>query len=93
MRRAAAVLALATMLALPLLTIASAATTTTPANNTKGALLAVRFDRWQLGYKRRNTFETQRSIISDSTAIVMHMRIGMIKFDDEASAITYNITV
>ena len=30
----------------------------TAANNTNGAILAVRFDQWRLGWKRRMTIET-----------------------------------
>lgn len=63
----------------------------TAANNTTGSILAVRWDQWRLGYKRRITFETTRVPSADSTEIVALMRVGMINRDNEASAISYNI--
>lgn len=65
---------------------------TTASNNTTGSILAVRWDQWRLGYKRRMTFEIERDAISDSTSIVVMMRVGMIYRDTEASAISYGIT-
>lgn len=66
---------------------------TTPANNTTGAILAVRWDQWKLGYKRAMTFEVQRDAISDTSTLVMGMRVGLINRDSEASAISYNVLV
>ncbi len=65
----------------------------TAANNTTGSILAVRWDQWRLGYKRQMTFEVQRDAISDSTDIVVMMRVGMVNRDNEASAISYNVGV
>lgn len=65
----------------------------TASNNTTGSIVAVRFDQWRLGYKRRWVFEVQRDAISDSTVIVGTMRIGMVYRDTEASSISYNITL
>jgi hypothetical protein len=65
----------------------------TAANNTTGAILAVRFDQWMLGYKRRIKIETQRVPSADSTEIVATMRVGLAQRDTEASAISYNLTV
>lgn len=64
----------------------------TAANNTTDSILAVRWDQWRLGWKRRMTFEIERDAISDSTAIVVMMRVGMVYRDTEASAISYGIT-
>ena len=64
---------------------------TTPANNTTGSILAVRWDQWQLGYKRRITIETQRIPAADATQIVAMMRVGMVQRDTFASAISYNV--
>ncbi len=64
----------------------------TAANNVTGSVLAARWDQWRLGYKRRMSFEIQRDAISDSTLIVAVMRVGLAYRDNEASAITYNIT-
>ena len=64
----------------------------TAANNTTGSILAVRWDQWRFGYKRMMTFEIQREPLSDSTLIVVNMRVGMINRDNEASAISYNVT-
>ena len=65
----------------------------TAANNTTGSLLAVRFDQWMLGYKRRMTFETTRYANSDTNEITAMMRVGLINRDTDASAISYNLTV
>lgn len=65
----------------------------TAANNLYGAILAVRWDQWQFGYKRRITFETQRIPRADATEITVLMRVGMIYRDTEASAITYGLSV
>ncbi len=66
---------------------------TTPANNTKGVMLSVRFDQWRLGWKRRMTIETVRVPSADSTEITALMRVGLINRDTDASAISYNLTV
>lgn len=66
---------------------------TTPGNNTTGSLLAVRWDQWMMGWRRRMKVETSRFAESDSTQIVLTSRLGMIQRDTEASAISYNITV
>lgn len=64
----------------------------TASNNTTGSILAVRWDQWKLGYKRDMTFEIQRDAISDSTFLVMGMRVGLLYRDTEAASITYGIT-
>ena len=64
----------------------------TAANNTTGSILAVRWDQWRFGYKRMMNFEIERDARSDSTFIVVNMRVGMINRDNEASAISYNVT-
>lgn len=65
----------------------------TVSNNSKGAILAVRWDQWLLGYRRRMTLETTRIARADTTEIVALMRAGLTQRDTEASAITYNITI
>ena len=65
----------------------------TASNNTRGALLAVRLDQWRLGFKRRMTLETTRIPNADATEIVALSRVGMVNRDDEASAISYNLSV
>lgn len=65
----------------------------TDSSNTTGAILAVRFDQWMLGYKRRITMEVTRYPRSDSSEIVSLFRIGLKQRDTEASAITYNVGV
>lgn len=62
-------------------------------NNTSSALLAVRFDQWLLGWRRRMTFETTRVPAADSTEIVALMRFGLAYRDVEASAISYEVTI
>ncbi len=65
----------------------------TDSNNTLGAFLAVRWDQWLFGYKRRMTVETQRFPRSDSTEITALVRVGLVNRDAEASAIGYNVTI
>jgi hypothetical protein len=65
----------------------------TQTNNSLGALLAVRWDQWALKWKRRMTVESQRIPESDSTQIVALARWGLGYRDNEASAISYNLTV
>ena len=64
----------------------------TAANNTTGSILAVRWDQWRFGFKRMMNFEIQRVPEADATTIVINMRVGMINRDNEASAVSYNIT-
>lgn len=65
----------------------------TASNNSTGSILAVRWDQWQFGMKRRMTIETQRIPQADATQIVALMRFGLTQRDTEASAISYNLTV
>ncbi|MBI1296670.1 hypothetical protein GC175_17075 [bacterium] len=65
----------------------------TASANTTGSLLAVRWDQWRLGYKRRITFETTRVPSADATEIVALMRVGLINRDNEAAAISYGVTL
>lgn len=66
----------------------------TAGNNTKGQILAVRWDRWQFGWRRRMTLETTRIPAADSTEIVALMRAGLIySATDDCAAISYNLTV
>jgi hypothetical protein len=65
----------------------------TPGNNTKSALLAVRFDQWMMGWRRRMTIETMRWPRAQTTEITVTMRYGLVYRDTEASAISYNLTV
>jgi len=65
----------------------------TAGNNTTGSLLAVRWDQWMFGYRRRMTLETSRIAAADSTEIVAIMRASLTQRGTEGSAISYNITV
>lgn len=65
----------------------------TEANNTKGAILAVRWDQWALRWKRRMKLEAQRWPEADASQIVATMRFGLGYRDTEASSISYNLTV
>jgi len=67
--------------------------TTTATNNLYGAILAVRWDQWKLGWMRHMKLETTRFANSDSNEIVAMMRVGLKQRDTEASAITYGVTV
>lgn len=66
----------------------------TAGNNTKGQILAVRWDRWLFGWKRRMTIELERIPRADATEITAMMRFGLIySAADDAAAISYNLTV
>jgi hypothetical protein len=65
----------------------------TDSDNTTGAILAVRYDQWLFGYKRRLTIKLQELTDADATQIVAFMRVGMVQRDTEASAITYAVGV
>lgn len=63
------------------------------ANNTTGAILAVRWDQWLFGYKRRLTMKVQDIPNADSVQIVAFARVGLQYRDTEASAISYNVGI
>ena len=65
----------------------------TVGNNTTGSILAVRWDQWLLGYKRRMSIEVQRFPEADANQIVAIARVGLAQRDTEASAISYNVGV
>jgi hypothetical protein len=65
----------------------------TAGNNLYGAILAVRYDQWRLGYQRRMSMETTRFANSDTNEIVAMMSAGLIQRDTEASAISYYVGV
>jgi len=65
----------------------------TAANNLYGAILAVRWDQWRFGFKRRLTIETERVPRADTTEITALMRVGMVYRDTEASAISYAVSL
>jgi hypothetical protein len=65
----------------------------TAANNTTGTILAVRWDQWLLGYKRRIKLTVQEFPDADAAQIVAMARIGLVQRDTEASAATYNVGV
>lgn len=66
---------------------------TTPSNNTTGAILAVRWDQWLLGFKRRMTIKIQDIPDSDASQIIAIARVGLAQRDTEAVAETYNVGV
>lgn len=65
----------------------------TPANNTKGQILAVRWPSWRFGFRRRMTMEVERIPRADAWEITSLMRGGLQQRDTEAAAISYNVTV
>jgi hypothetical protein len=64
----------------------------TTANNTKGSILAVYLPYWVVGYKRQITIETARDILSGTDLWVASMRVGVAARDNQAAAISYNIS-
>ena len=65
----------------------------TVGNNTRGAILAVRWDQWLFGWKRRVTMETVRIPRADVTEITALLRFGLLQRDTEGAAISYNVGV
>jgi len=65
----------------------------TQSDNAAGAILAVRWDQWLMGWKRRMTMETTRIARADVTEIVVMLRMGLTYRDTEASAIGYGVTL
>lgn len=65
----------------------------TAGNNTTGSILAVRWDRWKFGIRRRMSLESTRIPAADSTEIVVMMRGSLKNYDTDASAISYNVTL
>ena len=65
----------------------------TSGNNTVSSMLAVRFPSWRMGFRRRLTLETTRIPAADATEIVALIRSSLKNRDNEASAISYNLTV
>jgi hypothetical protein len=65
----------------------------TTTDNLYGCILAVRWDQWLFGWKRRMTIETTRIANADTTEIVAMMRFGLIYRDTDAAAITYYVGV
>jgi hypothetical protein len=66
---------------------------TSQSNNTTGSILAVRWDQWLLGYKRRIRMTVQEFPDADSAQLIALCRVGMVQRDTEASAISYNVGV
>lgn len=66
---------------------------TTQSNNTTGAILAVRWDQWLFGWKRRVKIETVRVPRADITEITATLRFGLLQRDTEGAALTYNCGV
>lgn len=66
---------------------------TSQANNTRGAILMVRWDQWLLAYKRNMTMKLQDIPDSDAQQLIVTARIGMVYRDNEASAIAYDVAV
>ena len=67
--------------------------TATDGNNTLGAILAVRWDRWAFGYARRPKYEIVRRAEADAWDVFGFLRAGLVYRDNEASAIAYNVGI
>ena len=65
----------------------------TQANNIYGTILAVRYDQWLMGWKRRMTVETERFADADVSQIVVQARMGLVYRDTEAAAVGYGVIV
>jgi len=66
---------------------------TTPANNTRGAILGVRWDQWLAGWKRHMGMKLQDIPGSDAQQIIATARLGLVQRDTEGSAIAFNVLV
>jgi hypothetical protein len=65
----------------------------TQTDNVAGTILAVRWDQWLMGWKRRMTIETTRIARADTTEIVALCRWGLVYRDTEASAASYGVSL
>jgi hypothetical protein len=65
---------------------------TTPANNTKSAIVGVRWDQWRMAFKRRMTMEVSRYPESDANQITCLMRVKLHARDTEGSSVSYNLS-
>jgi hypothetical protein len=66
---------------------------TSQGNNTRGAILMVRWDQWLLGYKRNMTMKLQDIPDSDAQQLIVTARLGLVYRDTEASAIAIDVAV
>jgi len=66
---------------------------TTPANNTTGAILGVRWDQWLAGWKRHMVMKLQDIPDSDAQQLIATARLGLVQRDTEGSAIAFNVLV
>ena len=66
---------------------------TSQSNNTRGAILMVRWDQWLLAYKRQMTMKLQDIPDSDAQQLIVTARIGLVYRDTEASAIAYDVAI
>jgi hypothetical protein len=66
---------------------------TDEADNAYGTILAVRWDQWKLGWKRRMTLETTRIARADVTEIVAMCRFGLVYRDTDASAVSVGVSL
>jgi hypothetical protein len=65
----------------------------TAGNNTKGRLLSIVPKYWALVWKRQMTIESAKDIDSGATTVVASMRLAFQQRTNEASAVSYNLTV
>ena len=65
----------------------------TSGNNTKSSILAFQKSGWRMGIRRRMTLETTRIPAADTTEIVTMARSSLKNRDNEAAAISYNLTI
>ena len=72
---------------------ASGKVSASDASNTLGAILAVRWDQWAMGWRRLVSIETQRWPDADASQIVAMLRCGLVQRDTEGVAETYNVLV
>jgi hypothetical protein len=63
----------------------------TAGNNMHGRLTIVRPDQWAFRWKRKMKTDLAYTPRSDSYEVVVHMRLGWVSRDNEASAVTYGI--
>lgn len=66
---------------------------TVTTNNSYGAIVAVRFDQWKFGWKRRMKMEITRYALADAYEVVANMRCGLIYRDTTAAGITYYVGI
>jgi hypothetical protein len=71
--------------------IRHSATNAEDGSDTLGRAVLVRPDLWKIRWKRRAKYETVRDPETDTTKLVVTLRVGAGYFDTDAASVAFNI--